>query len=180
MDTRTREKKEYTAKCEAKYYEWELKWNTLPIHSKLASLKSSDVKKTLTLLADYIGLNDLFIPYSVYRFFSRHPSRRYADEVESAICLHFSSDETTQKTQMVFDEAFTLDAGHIISALKEKLGNKEIKPHGDLYAILSVIKNKTGADYFKVNTSLVVDGTDEDETLITNGNITPRGSNKRD
>lgn len=129
----------YKADFEKRHDDWAKKWDDLvEMPFSLSHQKDPEIKKTLTLLANYVGMNNI-LPNGVVRFFSFHPNRRYAKEVEIAITPYFG-----------FCSAGNVK--EILTALKKEL--LPVLPligHGDLSALLSVIEEKTGVDFRAIN-----------------------------
>jgi hypothetical protein len=130
------------AKAKIKFDEWNLKWETLTIPDYLAPQKNEAAKKTLTLLAEYVGLNKI-LPYRLVRLIYGHPLRRYTQEVEAAISSYFFIGITLANGEA--------DVIEILSAVKKQLNGKPLIPYGDLKAIMTVVKDKTGVNYDEVD-----------------------------
>ena len=127
----------YDADAAKRYNDWAKKWDELEIPSSLSKQNSTDIKKTLMLLANYIGMHTT-LPNGLVRFFSGHPNRRYTNEVESAISSYF-----------VFHHA--VNVKEILTVLKNTLRPAlPLIGHGDLKALLLVVKDKTGEDFFVI------------------------------
>lgn len=124
--------------------EWTHKWDILVISDDFQHIKDDNAKKTLTLLADYAGMHKV-LPGAVIRFLAGHPNRRYTKEVISAI--------NDFKTKSISESAehFELENSSTQSILRDVKSriNEDLVPHGDLQALMAVIKNKTGATYGK-------------------------------
>ena len=118
-----------------KYKKWLIKWHTseFEYYQDLKiwpCLLSKSARKTIFLLADYVGIG--FVNSTLTLFSRRH----HTTEIEALIYHFFFSRE--------FNKMALPD---ILRSLKKSLGDKKIKPHGDLAAILNVIKDMTGIDY---------------------------------
>lgn len=141
----------------AKYEKWLSQWDSLPIPPSVQPLQEKEAQKTIALLADYVGLyiasviHTPFLFCDTVRVLSTHLNRHHTHEVKAVIQIYYQPDfSNTSNIALALEEASFANVGDILLDLKRQIGDKKINPLGDLAAILKVINDKTGQDYFKI------------------------------
>jgi hypothetical protein len=113
--------------------------------------------KTLALLAEYAAFFK-YLPFTslnaawggtVGRFFSGRWNTHHGNEVQDAISSYFFMDGYYSCEERFHTVEF------VLAVVKKKLANRIIDQDGDLAKILSIVKEKTSVDYFRLDADAI-------------------------
>ena len=144
--------------------DYRAKWGQLVPHMSFAFQHDENTKDILCFLYDYADVLHLAKVERPSAFAMLTTRKKFLEEVFNVI-VPYTQDVPNQQRAMFAETMGQVAAAqtetaawvqklqhetpiNILTCLREKIGDKEINPHGHMHAILTVINEKTGLDYY--------------------------------